>query len=96
LTPVAAALAILSGLAMTFLYFPSANWHFFYGNPLSLDMVIMAMVSALLGPGAFSVDARLFGRRKIVISRSLSSPSHAPISLPSRPPVSSPSGAPKS
>ncbi len=100
LTPVASALAVLAGLGMTFLYFPAANWHFFYGNPLSLDVVIMAMVSALLGPGAFSLDARLFGRRKIIIPRSsssissISTPSHAPISS-SRLPKSSPSHSPK-
>jgi hypothetical protein len=61
---------------MTFFCFPAANWHFLYGNPLSLDVVVMAMVSALLGPGAFSLDAQLFGRRKIIIPRS-SSP-HSP------------------
>ena len=94
LTPVAGALAVLAGLGMTFLYLPAANWHFFYGNPLSLDVVIMAMVLALLGPGAFSLDARLFGRRKIIIPRSLSSPSLS--SSPSRSQISSPSNSPKS
>jgi hypothetical protein len=34
----------------------------------------MAVAVALLGPGAFAVDARLFGRREVVIPR------------PSRPP----------
>lgn len=76
LTPVAGALAVLAGVGMTFFCFPAANWHFLYGNPLSLDVVVMAMVSALLGPGAFSLDAQLFGRRKIIIPRS-SSP-HSP------------------
>jgi uncharacterized membrane protein YphA (DoxX/SURF4 family) len=93
LTPVAGALAILAGLGMTFLWLPASNWHFFYGNPLGLDVVIMAMVSALLGPGAFSLDARLFGRRKIIIPRSSSSTSS--ISSPSRTPISAPSHPPK-
>jgi uncharacterized membrane protein YphA (DoxX/SURF4 family) len=84
LTPVADALAILAGLGMTFLCPPASNWHFLYRNPLSLDVVIMAMVSALLGPGAFSLDARLFGRRKIIIPRPSSSSSS--ISFPSHPP----------
>jgi uncharacterized membrane protein YphA (DoxX/SURF4 family) len=82
LTPVAGVLAILAGLGMTFLWPPASNWQFFQGNPLSLDVVIMAMASALLGPGAFSLDARLFGRRKIIIPRSSSSSSS--ISPPSR------------
>jgi uncharacterized membrane protein YphA (DoxX/SURF4 family) len=34
---------------------------------LALLMVITAMGIALLGPGAFSVDGQLFGRREIVI-----------------------------
>jgi len=29
--------------------------------------VVLAIVIALLGPGAFSVDARMFGRREILI-----------------------------
>jgi uncharacterized membrane protein YphA (DoxX/SURF4 family) len=94
LTPVAGALAVLAGLGMTFLYPPTANWHFFYGNPLSLDVVIMAMVSALLGPGAFSLDARLFGRRRIIIPRPSSSSSS--VSSASRSPISSPSHPTKS
>jgi len=33
----------------------------------SLDLTVMSLSLALLGPGAFSMDARLFGRREIVI-----------------------------
>ena len=83
LTPVAGFLAAGTGLGVTLLYLPTTNGQFFYDNPLSLDVIIMAMVCALLGPGAFSMDARLFGRRKIIIPRT--SPSHAPSSAPSRP-----------
>ena len=36
----------------------------------SLNLTIMSLSLALLGPGAFSVDARLFGRREIVIPNS--------------------------
>lgn len=93
LTPIAGALAVVAGLSVTILYLPTTNTHFFYGNPLSLDVVIMALVSALLGPGAFSLDARLFGRRKIIIPRT--SPSRAPGSSPSHAPSSSPSRVPK-
>lgn len=33
-----------------------------------VDVIILATALALLGPGAFSVDARLFGRREILIA----------------------------
>lgn len=32
-----------------------------------VGVIILAAAIALLGPGAFSLDARLFGRREIVI-----------------------------
>jgi uncharacterized membrane protein YphA (DoxX/SURF4 family) len=35
----------------------------------NLDLAVVAVVIALLGPGAFSIDARLFGRREILIPR---------------------------
>src|SRR5262249_31697495 len=33
----------------------------------NLDIVVLSTVIALLGPGAFSIDARMFGRREILI-----------------------------
>ncbi|HET6975926.1 MAG TPA: hypothetical protein VFI24_06370 [Pyrinomonadaceae bacterium] len=33
----------------------------------SLDTVVLSTAIALLGPGAFSIDARMFGRREIFI-----------------------------
>lgn len=32
-----------------------------------LDIVVLSTAIALLGPGAFSIDARMFGRREILI-----------------------------
>ena len=37
-------------------------------NHTAVDVIILATALALLGPGAFSVDARLFGRREILIA----------------------------
>ena len=37
-------------------------------NTESLLVAATAVATALLGPGAYSVDARLFGRREIVLS----------------------------
>ena len=39
----------------------------FASMPASLYMMAIAAAVALLGPGAFSVDSRVFGRREIVI-----------------------------
>ena len=33
----------------------------------NLDIVVLSTAIALLGPGAFSIDARMFGRREILI-----------------------------
>jgi hypothetical protein len=32
-----------------------------------LEVIIPAITVALLGPGAFSLDARMFGRREILV-----------------------------
>ena len=40
------------------------------GEPLSILLVaVIAVAVALLGPGAFSLDRRMFGRREIIIPR---------------------------
>ena len=41
--------------------------------PTTVLVVIVAAALALLGPGAMSVDARLFGRREIIVPRDLRS-----------------------
>jgi hypothetical protein len=108
LTPLACALAALAGFGIAALSPSAVASSFFIGNPLSFDVLIMVLASGLLGPGAFSLDAHLFGRRKIVIPRSphsqasLSSPSlpsnssppYSAASSSSRPPGSSPSRPP--
>jgi hypothetical protein len=40
----------------------------------SLNIVVLSTVIALLGPGAFSIDARMFGRREILIHSTSRSP----------------------
>jgi uncharacterized membrane protein YphA (DoxX/SURF4 family) len=36
--------------------------------PALISLIVLAITVALLGPGAFSIDARMFGRREILIS----------------------------
>jgi uncharacterized membrane protein YphA (DoxX/SURF4 family) len=43
-------------------------------KPSQILATTIAVSIALLGPGAFSVDARLFGRREIIIPPSSDSP----------------------
>jgi uncharacterized membrane protein YphA (DoxX/SURF4 family) len=56
------------GTAISLLAPPAGN--LFDGKLASFEMIVIAAAMALLGPGAFSVDAYLFGRREIVIPAS--------------------------
>jgi uncharacterized membrane protein YphA (DoxX/SURF4 family) len=67
LTPAVALLVGLcfSGIALSWL--PAPSWGLHDGRMVALGMIITGVAIALLGPGAFSLDGRLFGRREIVI-----------------------------
>ncbi|MEA2173493.1 MAG: hypothetical protein QOD00_1085 [Blastocatellia bacterium] len=67
LTPAAAILLGLGSVAAAHLWF-TATAQTLLDNPLSLIFVVtMSVAIVLLGPGAYSLDARLFGRREIII-----------------------------
>jgi hypothetical protein len=57
LTPIAAVIIGLGALTSAIVF----------SNSVAVVMTILAVAIALLGPGAFSVDARLFGRRELLI-----------------------------
>jgi uncharacterized membrane protein YphA (DoxX/SURF4 family) len=48
----------------------STLWPRHEAEPLHIALAVsLTLVLALLGPGAFSIDARLFGRRRIIPKR---------------------------
>ena len=67
LTPIVSCLMGVGSLALLLSWLPLASWsplNYPVGN---VDSLIMAIAIIFLGPGAFSLDAYLFGRREIVI-----------------------------
>lgn len=67
LTPLASLLVAFCVLGMALAWFPSSPHALLGGHLMSLLMVTTAVGIGLLGPGAFSLDSYLFGRREIVI-----------------------------
>jgi uncharacterized membrane protein YphA (DoxX/SURF4 family) len=63
LTPGTSAIVVLS---TALCWFPNPSPALFLSRIAGLLVVADATAVALLGPGAFSIDARLFGRREIV------------------------------
>jgi uncharacterized membrane protein YphA (DoxX/SURF4 family) len=60
MTPVAAIVIGLGAIAL-------AASNVLDTNQTLLNMIVLTTAIALLGPGAFSIDARMFGRREILI-----------------------------
>ncbi len=58
---------LAAAIALSFLGTPP---HGIGGMFPAMTVIVVAAAVALLGPGAYSVDARLFGMREIVIARS--------------------------
>jgi uncharacterized membrane protein YphA (DoxX/SURF4 family) len=74
LTPIAGILAGLGavGLALSWFSLPFAGQ--FEIRLIAILIVVVAVAVVLLGPGSLSLDARLFGRREIIIPRAPRSP----------------------
>lgn len=63
LTPVVSAL--ISSCGILFLTLSARET----GLSFVIYLIILSFVILLLGPGAYSIDARLFGRREIILSK---------------------------
>jgi len=67
LTPLAAAVSGAGAVAVGLSLLPPASPNFLdSGSSLVFALTILVAIAGL-GPGAFSVDARIFGRREIII-----------------------------
>ncbi len=67
LTPITSILVVLGTIAYAFSWVPEPAANLFASKLSIVYMIAMAVAIAFLGPGAFSMDARLFGRREIFI-----------------------------
>jgi uncharacterized membrane protein YphA (DoxX/SURF4 family) len=74
LTPIGAILAAAGCAAFSLSWLPAPEHSLIELKLSAILVVTMAGAILLLGPGALSVDARLFGRREIIIPR----PAHRP------------------
>jgi uncharacterized membrane protein YphA (DoxX/SURF4 family) len=67
LTPVVSVSVAGACLATVLSWLPQPTVNLFDSDLVCLEMIVLAASIALLGPGAFSLDARLFGRHEVVI-----------------------------
>jgi uncharacterized membrane protein YphA (DoxX/SURF4 family) len=67
-TPIAGTSVALVTAAMAMSWMPSPSISVLDDRASLAFMAIVAIAIVLLGPGAYSIDARLFGRREIVFS----------------------------
>ena len=66
LNPVGGSVSALAGVSIR-LFQP--EWSSSISSLLGVNPLVMVMAITLLGPGAFSLDAYFFGRRRIIVPR---------------------------
>jgi uncharacterized membrane protein YphA (DoxX/SURF4 family) len=67
LTPIASLLACLGGAWVMMTYSLGEPKLLFDSRMAQFEFLVIALALAILGPGAISLDARLFGRREVTI-----------------------------
>lgn len=70
MTPLTAVLVAAGGIATALSWIPLPGQALSDSYPAILNLIVLSIAIALLGPGAFSLDARMFGRREITIPSS--------------------------
>jgi uncharacterized membrane protein YphA (DoxX/SURF4 family) len=66
-TPIGSGLIALGSVGIALSWLPSPCPGAFHFNLSTIYIIVMAAAIIFLGPGAFSLDSRLFGRREIQI-----------------------------
>ena len=76
MTPLVALLVAAGNFCIALSWLPFPGEGLFDGYVAIVNLIVLSIAIALLGPGAFSLDARMFGRREITIptSRNVSRP----------------------
>ena len=74
LTPIAGFLVGMVSVGIAFSWFPATAPILSDSRLATFFVVIMAAATSFLGPGAFSLDCHLFGRREIIIPPTVRSP----------------------
>jgi uncharacterized membrane protein YphA (DoxX/SURF4 family) len=68
-TPIAGAVVALEGIGVSSSLLPACTSPQFHSGISLIFAATILVAIIILGPGAFSLDARLFGRREIIIPR---------------------------
>jgi uncharacterized membrane protein YphA (DoxX/SURF4 family) len=68
MTPIASLLLSLGGILLAMDSSLAAHWPLLGSFIARVEFIVMSIALIPLGPGALSVDARLYGRREIVVN----------------------------
>lgn len=74
MTPFVAVFVAVGGIGIALSWIPLPGQALFDSHMAIINLIVLSIAIALLGPGAFSLDARMFGRREITIPSSNSLP----------------------
>ena len=70
MTALVAVLVAVASIGAALSWIPLPGQHLLDSYLEILNVIVLSIAIALLGPGAFSLDARMFGRREITIPSS--------------------------